>query len=129
MLDESPFAGWYVCAALWAGHVVSRGLPLVLIRLLPHVGDTATSKSKPLADQISSTGLLIASIWCFVAIALTAWSLGAIQLIVACSFAVIALLATLRLFKRRLQGFTGDCLGTTQQVCEIAFYLGLAVSL
>ena len=129
MLDESPFTGWYVCAALWAGHVVSRGLPLVLIRLLPHVGDTAKSKSKPLADQISSTALLIAFIWCFVAIALAAWSLGAIQLIVACSFAVIALLATLRLFRRRLQGFTGDCLGTTQQACEIAFYLGLAVSL
>ena len=33
------------------------------------------------------------------------------------------------LFKRRLQGFTGDCLGAAQQVCEIAFYLGLAVSL
>ena len=129
MLDESPFTGWYVCAALWAGHVVSRGLPLVLIRLLPHVGDTAKSKSKPLADQISSTALLIAFIWCFVAIALAAWALGAIQLIVACSFAVIALLATLRLFRRRLQGFTGDCLGTTQQACEIAFYLGLAVSL
>ena len=24
-------------------------------------------------------------------------------------------------------GFTGDCLGATQQVCEMAFYLGLAV--
>jgi len=33
-----------------------------------------------------------------------------------------------RLFRRRLQGFTGDCLGATQQVCEIAFYLGLAIS-
>ena len=32
-------------------------------------------------------------------------------------------------FWRRLQGFTGDCLGATQQVCELAFYLGLAVSL
>jgi adenosylcobinamide-GDP ribazoletransferase len=34
-----------------------------------------------------------------------------------------------RLFTRRLQGFTGDCLGATQQVCEIAFYLGAAVAL
>jgi adenosylcobinamide-GDP ribazoletransferase len=34
-----------------------------------------------------------------------------------------------RWFWRRLQGFTGDCLGTTQQVCEIAFYLGLALAL
>ncbi len=128
-LEQSPFNGWYVCAALWTGHIVSRGLPLVMIRLLPHVGDTATSKSKPLADQISTIGLLIAFLWCFMALALAALSLGAINLIVGCGFAALALLAMLRLFKRRLQGFTGDCLGTTQQVCEIAFYLGLALSL
>ena len=31
------------------------------------------------------------------------------------------------MFARRLQGFTGDCLGATQQVCEVAFYLGLTL--
>lgn len=31
-----------------------------------------------------------------------------------------------RLFRRRLQGFTGDGLGATQQVCELAIYLVLA---
>jgi len=127
--EASPFNGWYVCVGLWTGHIVSRSLPLVVIRQLAHVGDTATSKSKPLADQISSAGLLIAFTWCFGALALASLALDAINLIVACSFSVLALLGLLRLFKRRLQGFTGDCLGTTQQVCEIAFYLGLAVSL
>ena len=34
-----------------------------------------------------------------------------------------------RWFARRLQGFTGDCLGATQQVSEIGFYLGAALSL
>ena len=34
-----------------------------------------------------------------------------------------------RWFWRRLGGFTGDCLGTTQQLCELAFYLGLALCL
>ena len=53
----------------------------------------------------------------------------AINLIFSCGLSVLALLGLLRFFRRRLQGFTGDCLGTTQQVCEIAFYLGLAVSL
>jgi adenosylcobinamide-GDP ribazoletransferase len=36
---------------------------------------------------------------------------------------------TARWFWRRLGGFTGDCLGATQQVCELAFYLGLGLSL
>lgn len=124
-----PFNGWYACIALWLGHIVSRGLPLLLIYLLPHVGDTAASKSKPLVDQISLNRLLLGFLWCFLALAAASYALDAITLIVACSFAVLALLWMGRLLKRRLQGFTGDCLGATQQVCEIAFYLGLAVSL
>ena len=127
--DTPAFGGWYGCAALWLGHVVSRTLPLVMIRWLPHVGDSAASKSKPLADQISLGALAVAFLWCFSALALASYLLDAINLIVACSFSVLALLGLLRFFRRRLQGFTGDCLGTTQQVCEIAFYLGLAVSL
>lgn len=140
-LDEAPvapiaslaslasFNGWYACVGLWVGHVVSRGLPLLLIYLLPHVGDTAASKSKPLADQITLHSLALAFLWCFSALALASYALDAIDLIVACSFSLLALLWMGRLFKRRLQGFTGDCLGATQQVCEIAFYLGLAISL
>lgn len=129
VLVEAPFNGWLVAAALLAAHVVSRTLPLLLIRILPHVGDAAGSKSKPLADQISLPSLGLALSWCFLALALVSIALPAIDLIVGCSFAVIALLWMGRLFTRRLQGFTGDCLGATQQVCEIAFYLGLALSL
>ncbi|MFT2568452.1 adenosylcobinamide-GDP ribazoletransferase [Escherichia coli] len=38
----------------------------------------------------------------------------------------LAALWMARIFRRRLQGFTGDGLGATQQVCEIAVYLALA---
>jgi adenosylcobinamide-GDP ribazoletransferase len=34
-----------------------------------------------------------------------------------------------RWFWKRLGGFTGDCLGATQQIAELAFYLGLALGL
>lgn len=124
-----PLSTWYVCAALVAGHTVSRALPLLLIAWLPHVGDTAASKSKPLADQITARSLWVAFIWLFMALALVLSVLDAMNLIVALSFSVVALLWMGRWFKRRLQGFTGDCLGAAQQVCEIAFYLGMAVAL
>ena len=127
--DASPFSGWYAACALLAGHTLSRGLPLLLVRWLPHVGDTAASKSKPLADHITLARLGGAFLWCFIALAVVLIATDAINLIVACSVAVVALLGMARLFQKRLQGFTGDCLGATQQVCEIAFYLGLAVSL
>ena len=127
--EEFPLNGWYVCAALFAGHVISRGLPLLLIYLLPHVGDTATSKSKPLAEQIAPAGLLLAAAWCVTALLVAGALINLTSLLVACSFSIVGLLWMGRLFKRRLEGFTGDCLGATQQVCEIAFYFGLAVSI
>ena len=132
-----------MCVALFLGHVVSRTWPLLLIRLMPHVGDAAGSKSKPLADQISSAGLLTAFIWCFGALALVLYGQDATEWIALDETALalamplagallasgLACVALGRWFWRRLQGFTGDCLGTTQQVCEIAFYLGLALAL
>ena len=134
--------------ALMAAHVVSRTWPLIIIRWLPHVGDDAGSKSKPLADQISIGSLAIALLWCAGALALSAWvaasvlsgtdvqTLATAQVlpvlkVLACGglASALAFVYLLRLFARRLQGFTGDCLGTTQQVCEIAFYLGCALGL
>ena len=118
-----------LCWGLFAAHVVSRSLPLVLIRALPHVGNDATSKSKPLADSISNTSLCIALAWTLGALGLAGPALGGIPLAWPLLGSTMALLWLWRLFWRRLQGFTGDCLGATQQLCEVAFYLGLALSL
>jgi adenosylcobinamide-GDP ribazoletransferase len=138
----------WMCFALMAGHVASRTWPLLIIRWLPHVGDDAGSKSKPLADQISLASLILALLWCASALALISWvaasvlsgtdvqTLTTAQVlsvlkVLACGglASALAFVYLLRLFARRLQGFTGDCLGTTQQLCEIAFYLGCALSL
>ena len=138
----------WMCFALMAGHVVSRTWPLLIIRWLPHVGDDAGSKSKPLADQISLGRLILALLWCATALALSSWVAASllsgtdvqtlltaqvlpVLKVLACGGLASALIFVylLRLFARRLQGFTGDCLGTTQQLCEIAFYLGCALAL
>ncbi len=114
-------------AALVAAHVVSRFLPLLVVALLPHVGDEATSKSKPLADRIDVRSLGIAAFWLVVGLALASLELAPLEVMGAVFAAVLGWLWMWRLFARRLQGFTGDCLGATQQVTELAFYLGLAV--
>ena len=115
--------------SLWSGHVLSRGWPLLLIRRLAHVGDTATSKSKPLADRIGLPALWVAVAWCLLPLALMGWALGAITLAACFGASAVAAACMGRWFARRLQGFTGDCLGATQQVCELAFYLGVAIAL
>ncbi|MFN4119513.1 adenosylcobinamide-GDP ribazoletransferase [Acidovorax sp.] len=116
-------------AALAGAHVVSRFWPLLIVRSLPHVGDTARSKSKPLADQITGRALVAAAFWCFLPLALVWQALPAMFLVasVLTSAGVAAWMG--RWFARRLQGFTGDCLGATQQVSEIGFYLGAALAL
>jgi adenosylcobinamide-GDP ribazoletransferase len=116
-------------AALVGGHVLSRLWPLFIVRSLPHVGDTARSKSKPLADQITRAALVVAVAWCLPALAL-AWQWGFVAPTIA-ALALSALAAAWmgRWFARRLQGFTGDCLGAAQQVGEIGFYLGAALAL
>jgi adenosylcobinamide-GDP ribazoletransferase len=119
-----------LCASLFLAHVVSRTWPLLMIRLLPHVGDVAGSKSKPLADQITRTSLCVAFLWCFGALALVEYAqiaIKSIAIVAALGFSAVAFVVMWRWFARRLGGFTGDCLGATQQVCELAFYLGLAV--
>lgn len=115
-----------VAAALLAAHVLSRLAPLFLIRGLPHVGDTATSKSKPLADAIGWPALAVAVGWSLPAMLLLAWSFGSPHAAAAIVSCTVAAAWMARLFRRRLQGFTGDALGATQQVCEIAVYLALA---
>ena len=41
--------------------------------------------------------------------------------------ALVVVLAA-RTFKRRLGGYTGDCLGAAQQVAEVSIYLGILAS-
>jgi adenosylcobinamide-GDP ribazoletransferase len=115
--------------ALAGAHVVSRFWPLLIVRSLPHVGDTARSKSKPLADQISGAALWVAVLWCFLPLALVWQAQEAIFFIASLIASALAAAWMGRWFARRLQGFTGDCLGATQQVSEIGFYLGAAVAL
>lgn len=115
-----------VVAALLGAHVLSRLAPLFLIRFLPYVGDSGASKSKPLADAIGGGALAVGILWSIpaaapVLLAQGAMKTGAMLLAVVAAGAWMA-----RLFRRRLQGFTGDGLGATQQVCELAVYGVLA---
>lgn len=117
------------CGALLGAHTVSRALPLLLVAVLPHVGDIGQSKSRPLAESITAWSLAAASVWLLIALVPLTTILDAVDWTIPLLISGLAAVWMWRLFLRRLQGFTGDCLGATQQVCELAFYLGLAFSL
>ena len=115
--------------ALVGAHALSRLWPLATIRLLPHVGDSATSKSKPRAERITLPALASAALWSVPPLALVGWHLGWATLAAAVLASAAASAWMHWRYARRLKGFTGDCLGGTQQLAELGFYLGTAVVL
>ncbi|MBW8718670.1 adenosylcobinamide-GDP ribazoletransferase [Variovorax paradoxus] len=115
-----------VAGAIVGAHVLSRLAPLFLIRWLPYVGDSGASKAKPLADAIGGGALLVGVLWSVPAALLMLATQGPARTIAMAVACALAALVMARMFRRRLQGFTGDGLGATQQLCELAIYLALA---
>jgi adenosylcobinamide-GDP ribazoletransferase len=112
----------YLLSALVAGHAVSRFASTALIYALDYVRDDDSSKSKPLAVRMGPGALAIAAVF---GLAPAAVLLPLPELGYALAAVAVTTLLAARYFVRRIGGYTGDCLGATQQATELAFYLGL----
>ena len=101
------------------GYSLSRSFAASLIYDMNYVTDVSRSKSKPLAKEQTQSELFIL------------FSTGASPLILfpmLQSLAIVITLACTRLLikkwlKHRIGGFTGDCLGGTQQIMENLIYI------
>lgn len=112
-------------AALIAGHGVSRLAATSLLATMAYVRDDAQARAKPVATRLGRGDLAIAAAFALAGLLL----LPPGRTLIACVLAALVTAWMARLFRRRLGGYTGDCLGATQQVAEIAFYLGLVAGL
>lgn len=129
MLCMLAHVDWRLASlVVFAAHVVSRTTPLYVIASLKHVGDVGGSKSKPLADRITKEALLVGMIWCVGALTLVWWAAPSAGWGRGLAGAALATWWVRRFLQRRLGGFTGDGLGTVQQLSELAFYIGVAVA-
>lgn len=122
--------------ALIIGHTASRLLCISLLSLLPYGGEIEHAKAKPMAQQLTPIQGLYSSGWLILAIILVALifpntmqQIGLGRWLLAMILALIATDYMRRLLRRRLDGYTGDGLGATQQLSEIAIYIGLAASI
>lgn len=120
--------GAQAAPAMLLAHTASRLTPLLLIRWLPYGGDIESAKAKPLATQLSHIGLAVGFGWvAVVALALMAGRWISIHALMASMAAMLAVALVMRRWLRiRLGGFTGDTLGASQQLSELAIYLSLA---
>ncbi|MEQ1629907.1 MAG: adenosylcobinamide-GDP ribazoletransferase [Gallionella sp.] len=118
----------FLAAALIAAHSFSRLMATSIMLTQRYIRDDDTARAKPAAQQISTVSFTIATLTGIASLALL---FAAGEPVVNLSSAVFAAIM-MRMYlawrlRKRLGGYTGDCLGAVQQLTELAFYLGLLV--
>jgi len=111
--------------ALLAAHPLSRLMACALIWRMEYA--RAEGKAKPLAQEMRGGEFAIAALTAVLpaaAVLYLGW-LPAGALAAGFGGMVLATLWLARKFQQRLGGYTGDCLGTVQQLTEAVFYIGV----
>lgn len=109
---------------LIAAHSISRGMAIVIMQTLTYVQDIDSSKSKPLANrQLTLSELVIASVGIILPLLILIEESN-LQFELAISLIPVLMGALFlgRYWKKWIGGYTGDCLGATQQITELIFY-------
>ena len=139
----------WIAPALVAGHAASRFFSTLLIFSLDYVredapptpqpppqgggdggsqaapaqeiGGAVWAKSKPLAVRMGAGSLAVAGLFGLAPLALLPWQAALASL----GLAALTTFLAARHFVRRIGGYTGDCLGATQQFAELSLYIGI----
>ena len=110
--------------ALVAGHVLGRWSSLPLIWRYPYVRGTS-GVGRPFAAGVTGARLALGTA---VAVVIVGGTLG-VRALAPLAAAVVVVRAAGTYFRRRIGGITGDCLGATNQLVELATYLALGFRL
>lgn len=106
-----------VCGDCWGKLCASQ-----LINFLPYARKEEDSKAKVIYNRMSGKELFFCIAGGVLPLLLLPSSLW-VALIAPC----LVLAFLIRMMKRRLQGYTGDCCGATFLMCEMAFYLSALI--
>ena len=106
-----------VCGDCWGKLCASQ-----LINFLPYARKEEDSKAKVIYNRMSGKELFFCIAGGVLPLLLLPSSLW-VALVAPC----LVLAFLIRMMKRRLQGYTGDCCGATFLMCEMAFYLSALI--
>ncbi|PIF44823.1 adenosylcobinamide-GDP ribazoletransferase [Chryseobacterium sp. 52] len=105
-------------------HTASRFISGTMIYTHRYVTDIDVSKSKPLANKPLEGGALLVS---FISVVVSFLLIPDWRLIFAFALAYLGKICMGWYFRKHIGGYTGDCLGSVQQVSEVLFYLGTMI--
>lgn len=104
-----------------SAHALSRLAAVSIVFTHEYSREDATSKSKPIAKSFTWREVVGAFFFGLVPLLVLSYFQWQFILTLIPVFLIRIYLA--RYFQRWIDGYTGDCLGATQQVCEVVFYL------
>src|SRR5688572_8308096 len=111
-LPQGQIWRWLIVA-----HTASRWTILPLCMWLPYA--RADGQGKLVAKQVGALEIIIGTVTLLLVLLLLPWQAALAALLVT---GVVTLLSGCY-FRARLQGLTGDCLGATNQLTEVALFL------
>jgi adenosylcobinamide-GDP ribazoletransferase len=123
-IQNQPFV---LVLTLVSAHTLSRFMAVMMIFTHPYVRFTNDSKSKPVAETGSRITLVIAAIFALIPLLTLSFLVRQPGLLMVVPVLYLIKIMLSRYFTRWIGGYTGDCLGTIQQVCEIGFYMFTAI--
>tara|TARA_R110002126_G_scaffold147080_3_gene293057 strand:+ start:29 stop:865 length:837 start_codon:yes stop_codon:yes gene_type:complete len=106
-----------------SAHSLSRLAAISIVFTHEYSREDATSKSKPIAQNYTwreVVGAFFFGLLPLVALTFIQWQF--ILVLVPIFFTRFFMA---RYFQKWIDGYTGDCLGATQQVCEVVFYISV----
>nr|WP_255763700.1 adenosylcobinamide-GDP ribazoletransferase [Pelomonas sp. P7] len=116
-------------AALVVSHAFARTAAVGVMVSLPYGGDLEHAKAKPLALAVAPRNLGLALGWCaLLAAGLAGTGTPWGRLLAAAAAAAVVAWLMRGWLRRRLGGYTGDGLGATEQLTEIAVLLAFTAS-
>ncbi|MBS2097319.1 adenosylcobinamide-GDP ribazoletransferase [Carboxylicivirga linearis] len=110
-----------IALSMIVAHVNSRFMAVWTMHTLPYVREDESSKSKPITKSLHHKDLLIA----FVLTIPSLFILADVKILFIIPLLIVSKLFLEQYFKKWIGGYTGDCLGTIQQTCELVIYLTL----
>lgn len=106
-----------------SAHSLSRLVAVSIVFTHEYSREDATSKSKPIAQNYTWREVVGAFFFGLLPLLLLAYFQWQFLLVLVPVFLTRFFLA--RYFQKWIDGYTGDCLGATQQVCEVMFYISV----
>lgn len=124
LIELATFNIGYCIKSIILAHVLSRFIPVTIMRTHEYARMDATSKVKPIAKKLAMTDFYVAAFWTIPALLL----FQSIWIVLVFAPLLVAKWYLARYFQKWIGGYTGDCLGAVQQICfviTLLFCLGL----